>query len=173
MPPVHTTLQATKYTATALGLRMEPALELSYVYKSNTHIKTLLLHIGHTSKHMVYETRPIGILLGLHLLSSLACILTTSTVIISLDNQATIRLLHIQKAKPVQYLLDKIHNKVELLHTKQDCLQQRSEFQKAKWLNTPIKAKTRGVMDLHIHWVPGHTNFEPNEKQMKPQKGQH
>ena len=76
------------------------------------------------------------------------------TLVIGLDNQAAIKALHIQKAKPVQYLLDQIHNSVENLHTKQDCLKRKVEFQKAKWCNAPIKAKVRGVIDLHIHWVP-------------------
>ena len=134
------------------------------LYKGNKHVKTLMLHIGHISEHTVYETKLIGIILALHHLASLTCILTASTVIIGLDNQAAIRALHIQKAKPTQYLLDEIHNKVELLHTKQDHMQHKLEFWKAKWLNTPIKAKTKGVIDLHIHWVLGHTNFEPNKR---------
>ena len=134
------------------------------LYKGNIPIKTLLLHVGHISEHTGYETELIGILLALHLLLLLACLLTSFTVVIGLDNQAAIKVLHIQKAKPMQYLLDQIHNSVKNLHTKQDCLKKKAEFQKAKQCNTPIKAKVRGVIDLHIHWVPGHVDFEPNER---------
>ena len=137
------------------------------LYKGNIPIKTLLLHVGRISEHTVYETKLISILLALHLLSSLACLLTSFTAAIGLDNQAAIKALHIQKAKPTQYLLDQIHNSVENLHAKQDCLKRKAEFQKAKWHNAPIKAKVRGVIDLHIHWVPSHINFEPNERAKK------
>ena len=45
------------------------------LYKGNIPIKTLLLHVGHISKHTVYEAKLISILLALHLLLSLACLL--------------------------------------------------------------------------------------------------
>jgi ribonuclease HI len=26
------------------------------------------------------------------------------------------------------------------------------------------RGKNKGVIDLHVHWVPGHMDFEPNER---------
>ena len=54
-------------------------------------------------------------------------------------------MLHVGNISEHTVLLDEIHNKVELLHTKQDHMEHKLEFWKAKQLNTPIKAKTRGV----------------------------
>lgn len=58
-------------------------------------VKLLLLHIGHSSEHCVYESELTGIIFALHLLSTLTHHIT-STIIIGLDNQARIRSLTIK-----------------------------------------------------------------------------
>ena len=92
------------------------------------------------------------------------CKLSSSTVVIGLDNQAAIKALRNQETKSAHYLLDQIHTTAEHLQVKQDHIIHKLEFQHAKCNDRPLKARTRGVFDLNIHWVPGHNNFEPNEK---------
>ena len=92
----------------------------------------------------------IGIILMFHLLTLLTCQLTTSLVVIGLDNQVRIKSPNNQKAKPAHYLLDQNHTAAERLHAKHN--------------NQHLPARTRGVCDIQIHWVPSHTNFKPNEK---------
>ena len=105
----------------------------------------------------------IGIILAFHLLTLLACQLTTSSVVIGLDNQARIKSPNNQKAKPAHYLLDQIHMAAECLHARQDYLHHKPVFQHARCNNQHLLVKTRGVCNIQIHWVPGHTNFKPNE----------
>ena len=134
------------------------------LYKGNKAVKMLCLHVGSVTEHTVYEMELIGIILMFHLLTLLTCQLTTSSVVIGLDNQARIKSLNNQKAKPAHYWLDQIHTAADRLHAKQDCLQRKQAFQHAKCNNQHLLARTRGVCDIQIHWVPGHTNFEPNKK---------
>ena len=79
------------------------------LYNSNCIVKSLCYYLGPLTEHTVCESELIGLLLALHLLIRLTCRLL-STVIIGLDNQATICSLMNQKSKPAHYLLDKIHN---------------------------------------------------------------
>lgn len=134
------------------------------LYKGNRVVKSLLLHVGPTTEHTVYETKLIGILLALHLLTLLSCQLMSLTVIIGLDNQVAIKSLNNQNVKPAHYLLDQIHNAAKHLQSKQDHIICKADFQQAKCNNLHLKTKTRDVCDLHINWVSGHSNFEPNEK---------
>ena len=141
------------------------------LYKGARAVKTLLLHISPTTEHTVYDTELIGLLLALlHLLASLTCLLLVSTIIIGLDNQVAIKALNNQRAKPAHYLLDHIHSTAEHLQSNQDHLHCKDLFQQAKHNNKPLQAKTRGVVNLHIHWVLSHNNSEPNEKADKAAK---
>ena len=123
----------------------------------------LQYHLGPSTKHTIYEPELIGFLLAFHLLNMPMCH-STSTVIIGLDNQMVIWSLNNQRAKPAHYLLDLIHDVSEHLQSQQDHTICREVFQQAKLSNHNVRVKTRNVCDVHIHWVPGHSNFEPNEK---------
>ena len=133
------------------------------LYKGNRIIKSLRYHLGPLTEHTVYESELIGLMLALHLLIGLTCQLLF-TVIIGIDNQAAIRSLMNQKSKPAHYLLDKIHDATERLHQRQDQLQNKTTFQQARRQQQQLTAKSRNVVDLQIHWVPGHLDFSPNDK---------
>ena len=75
-----------------------------------------------------------------------------------------------QKSHPGQYILDAIHHSAERLHAKQDQLINREERQRAIDEGENWTGRKRGVIDLQIHWVPGHCNFEPNERADKEAK---
>ena len=140
------------------------------LYRDNKAVQTLLLHIGPTTKHTIYETELIGIILAFSLLTLLACQLTTSSVVIGPDNQATIKSLNNQRAKPAHFLLDQIHTAAEHLHSEQDCLHCKPVFQCANHTNQHLPVQTRGVCDIQIHWVLSHSKMK---KQTKPPNGLH
>ena len=52
----------------------------------------------------------------------------------------------------------------ERLHQCQDRIQHKDLFQQARQRNQQCTAKSKGIIDLQIHWVPGHLNFAPNNK---------
>ena len=75
-----------------------------------------------------------------------------------------IRVLDNQRTHPSQYIIDKIHQSAESHHRKQDGIINRVDRLSAiaddeEWIGRP-----QGVIDLQIHWVPGHVDFAPNEK---------
>lgn len=111
----------------------------------------------------MYKSELTGIILTLHLLTTLTCHIT-STVIVGLDNQAAIESLNNQKSRLAQYLLDQIHTVAEQLNSKQDHLTCKTKLQQARCNGLHPTIKTRGVCDLRIHWVPGQQGFLPNEK---------
>ena len=81
-----------------------------------------------------------------------------------------IRVLDNQRTHPSQYIIDKIHQFAESLHRKQDRIINRADRLSAiadgeEWVGWP-----KGVIDLQIHWVPGHIDFAPNEKADKEAK---
>ena len=69
-----------------------------------------------------------------------------------------------QKSKPAHYLLNKIHDATKWLHQQQDWLQNKTIFQQAWHQQQQLTAKSRNIVDLQIHWVPGHLNFSPDDK---------
>ena len=85
-------------------------------------------------------------------------------MIISLNNQGTIHALNNQKPKPSHYLLDHILTSFKNLHRKQDKLINTSNFHKARCHSNQLIARTKGVIDLRVQWIPGHKDFAPNEK---------
>ena len=114
---------------------------------------SLCYHLGPSNKHTVYEGELIGLFLAIHLLTSLQFQFNTYTVI-GTDNQAAIQALNNQRPHPGHYILDHIHDAVERLHRKQASLRNPGHT------NLPI----RDVIDLRIHWTPGHEKFPPNER---------
>ena len=96
--------------------------------------------------------------MGLYLLNGLSRRLTHSTVL-GMDSQAVIKALQNQCLHSGHYILDAIHHAAEHLHAKQDGLiNQQTLAEGTLW-----KGKTKGIVDLQLHWVPGHCNLEPNE----------
>ncbi|KAF5386072.1 hypothetical protein D9615_002179 [Tricholomella constricta] len=80
------------------------------------------------------------------------------------DSQATIRALRNQKPHPAHYLLDHVHTAAEKLHVKQDRIARASERRAALRRGNPWTDRSRRVIDLQIHWTPGHVDFGPNER---------
>ncbi|KAG6807924.1 hypothetical protein H0H92_005991, partial [Tricholoma furcatifolium] len=119
-----------------------------------------MLVIG-CNKHTIYEAEVVGITLALHLLTLLNRRIK-DRIAIGTDSQATIKALLNQRPHPGHHLLDQVHTMVEVLHTKQyrllrahDCRLNSGQ----QWLD-----KTCGIVDLQLHWTPGHLDFYPNER---------
>ena len=74
--------------------------------------------------------------------------------LVGTDNQASLLALNNQKPHPAHYLIDHIHDTAEKLHAKQSYL----------CAPTITQAPTCKVIDLHLHWTPGHMDFSPNER---------
>lgn len=143
------------------------------LYKGDRVHKTLRYYLGASEDHMVYEAEIVGVMLAFHLLTELA----TTTVfgnlplLIGLDNQATIQALGNQRAHPGAYLLDQVHGLAERTQSRQDTLRKaRTRRNKGQREENVRKARTRGVCDVEIRWVPGHEGFAPNEKADKEAK---
>lgn len=110
-----TTHTNTKYKVYSDGSGYKEGIGAAAVlYKGNEVVKTAKYHLGPSTHHTVYEGELVGIILALHLLTGLACRLL-NTVVIGLDNQAAIKALHNQTAKPSHYLLNYIHDATEKL----------------------------------------------------------
>ena len=101
--------------------------------------------------------------MGLHLLKGLNIKLTHPTAPGS-DSQAAIRVLNNQRSHPGQYIFDNIIQFTEGLHKKQDVLINSMERAAVLAGRNAWRSKLRGVVDLQIHWVPGHSEFALNEK---------
>ena len=119
--------------------------------------------LGTPKEHTVYEVELVGIILMLHLFIMITHQIMRLTII-GLDNQVAICTLSNQSAKPSHYLLDLIVSAAEKLQERQDKIQNTSDFQKAKCQGSPLVARMKGVVNLQIHWVPGHKDFAPNEE---------
>ncbi|KNZ73136.1 hypothetical protein J132_01048 [Termitomyces sp. J132] len=109
------------------------------------------------------KAKVVGLILGLHLLSSLGhqC---PAKAIMGTNNQASIKALLNQKPHPGHYLLDKVNDATESLHSKQDqvvraCKRCQAQQQGSKWAD-----QTHRVIDLQVHWILGHMEFHPNKR---------
>ena len=123
----------------------------------------LCYYLGTEQEHTVYEAEGVGLVMGLHLLSSLNSRFTHPTILGS-DSQVVIRALDNQQVHPSQYIIDSIHQWAENLHRKQDGIINHTDGESAiaegkEWIGWP-----KGVIDLQIHWVLGHVDFAPNKK---------
>jgi ribonuclease HI len=139
------------------------------LYINDRLARTLRFYLGSPTEHTIYEAKGVGLLMGLHLLTGLSRQLTAPTILGS-DSQAPIRALGNQSAHSGQYLLNAIHLAAERLHSKQDGLINRAERQWLLEAGKSWKGRCKGIVDLQVHWVPGHKNFEPNERANKEAK---
>jgi ribonuclease HI len=133
------------------------------LYVKECLVKVLRVHLGSASEHTVYEAEGVGLVMGLHLLNGLNRQLTQTTVM-GTDSQAVIRALGNQKLHAGQYILDAIHNAAEQLQAKQDRLINREDRAWEIENRRDWTGRKRGVISLQAHWVPGHRDFEPNER---------
>ena len=133
------------------------------LYLKNRLIKSIRFFLGSDQEHTVYEAEGVGLVMGLHLLSTLHSRFIHPTVLGS-DSQAVIRALDNQRSHPSQYIIDEIHQSAENLHRKQDGLINRAERELATLEGEDWIGRPKGVINLQVHWVPGHVGFAPNEK---------
>ena len=154
----------TKYKVYCDGSSIEGGVGAATIlYKNNRVLKTRRAYLGSAKEHTVFEAKLVGVLLALSLLYNLTCQLTT-LVIIGLDNQAVLCALNNQDTKLSHYLLDHIHTAVEKLHQKQDQAQNLADFCNTWQAGNHLIAKTCGIVNIRLQWVPGHIDFAPNEK---------
>lgn len=125
--------------------------------------KTLHFHLGSEDRHTVYEAESVGLLMGLHLLKNVGAQMR-DTVLLGSDSQALSRALENQSSHPGQYLIDEIHTYAEQLQAKQDGLLNVAEKRSSLLRGEIWKGRIRDVIDLQLHWVPAHADFEPNER---------
>jgi ribonuclease HI len=133
------------------------------LYTGNQLTKTLHFHLGSEDKHTVYEAESVGLLMGIHLLKGLNVQMRRSVALGS-DSQALNRALSNQNSHPGQYLIDEIHNSAEQLHSHQDSLFNADEKRAARRAGKTWKGRTHNVINLQLHWIPSHSDFEPNER---------
>jgi len=118
---------------------------------NKTEKHSLYYYLSPLSDHIVYKGEIVGLILALHLLKSIHFQLLSYTII-GTDNQAVIKALSNQTSHPAHYLLDQVHDMAEQLQTAQYQL-----------TNTITRhPPTKNVIDLQIHWTPGHSSFPPN-----------
>lgn len=115
------------------------------------------------SEHTVYEGEIVGLTLALHLLTKLGSQFH-APIIVGTDSQAVIKALNNQRPHPAHYLLDEVHNAAEKLHARQHKLRNAAAYKEARHNGETWSDRTRNVIDLQIHWTPGHVGFEPNER---------
>ncbi|KNZ79466.1 hypothetical protein J132_09617, partial [Termitomyces sp. J132] len=142
------------------GSGAEGSIKASAVmFISNKEVSSLKYHLSLAAEHTVYEAKIVRLMLGLHLLTSLACHLHDYTIIGS-NSQATIQALKNQCPHPTHYLLDIVHSMAKNLHQKQDHLLGCTSRQRGQGQVAPC---SQGVVSVHIHWSPSHSSFAPNK----------
>ena len=124
------------------------------LYINDRLARVLRLYLGTTQEHTIYEAEGVGLIMGLHLLNGLSCCLTHLTVL-GTDSQAVIKALKNQRSHSGHYILNAIHHATERLHVKQDGLINNVERQQTLAEGSLWKGKTKGIIDLQLHWVPG------------------
>jgi ribonuclease HI len=145
------------------GSSFEGGIGAAALLYINDHLaRVLWVYLGTTQKHTVYEAEGVSIIMGLHLLNGLSHRLTHPTVL-GTDSQAVAKALKNQCSQPGHCLLDAIHHAAECLHAKQDGLINSDERRQALAEGSHWKSNTKGVINLQLHWVLGHCDFEPNE----------
>jgi ribonuclease HI len=133
------------------------------LFVNNQVTKTLHYHLGSDTKHTVYEAEGVVVAMALHLLKLRNRQLTHPTSICS-DSQALLLALNNQHPHAGHYILDKIHDFTEDLHAKQDGLFNRTERCEAITNGLAWEGRKSGVIDLQLHWVPGHSDYARNER---------
>jgi len=122
------------------------------MYINKTEKCSLHYYLGPLSDHTVYEGEIVGLIIALHLLKSIHFQLSSYTII-GTDNQAAIKALSNQTPHPAHHLLDQVHNAAEQLHT--------AQYQLTNTITRHLP--TKNVIDLQIHWTPGHSSFPSNK----------
>jgi ribonuclease HI len=136
---------------------------LAVLFINNRVAKVLHFHLGSEKEHTVYEAKGVGIAMALYMLKTSNRQLSRPLSICS-DSQALLKALCNQRPHRGHYILDKIHDLAEELHAKQDGLLNGDEHRLALAEGQVWKGGTNGVIDLQMHWVPGHCGNERNEK---------
>ena len=132
------------------------------LYINDCLARSLRFYLGTAQEHTIYEAEGVGLLLGLHLLHGLTR-QPTHSIVLDTDSQAVIKALNNQYFHSGHYLLDAIHLAAEQLHAKQDGIINCEECIQTIGAGDQWKGDSRGVIDLQIHWVPGHCDFAPNK----------
>jgi ribonuclease HI len=146
------------------GLGFEGGIGASaLLYINEQLVKVRCAYLGSSLEHTVYEAEGVGLIMGLHLLNGLSRQLTQNTVL-GTDSQAVIKALGNQKSHTGQYILDAIHTSAEKLNAKQDQLINRIDRNQVLKAGNDWVGRKCGVIDLQIHWVPGHQDFKPNKR---------
>ena len=133
------------------------------LYLKDRLIKMLRFYLGTGHEHTVYEAEGVGLVMGLHLLSTLHSRFTHPTILGS-DSQAAIRALDNQRPHPSHYIIDSIHKAAEDLHRKQVGLINRMEREATIAAGDDWIGRKKCVINLQIHWVPGHVDFPPQRE---------
>jgi len=142
------------------GSRYKGGIGASTVLYINSMEKcSLQYHLDPDTEHTVYEAEITGLLLALHLLSSLRSS-PHSPVVIGSDSQATIHVLMNQRPHPAHHLLDHVHTSAEHLHATHYKLRHPSTPLSAKQLHADYQCD---ILDLQIHWTSGHVDFPSNK----------
>ena len=154
------------------GSGFEGGIRASAVLFINNHIaKVLHYHLGSEKEHTVYEAEGVGIAMALYMLKTRNRQLSRPLSICS-DSQALLKALGNQRPHVGHYILNKIHDLAEQLHAKKDGLLNGDEHCIALAEGRVWKGNTNRVIDLQMHWVPGHCGNDKTRKQMKKQRRQ-
>ena len=128
---------------------------------STTMVKTLHYYLGTEFEYTVYEAEGVGLLMGLHLLKNLNIKLTHS-MILGADSQAVLRMLDNQRSRAIySWLYSQCGRNPS---QKQDRLINQVEWEEAIAEGGSWKGRTNSIIDLQVHWVPGHINFAQNKR---------
>ena len=109
------------------------------LFRDGLEVRAIHYQLGPLTQHMTYEAEVIGVLLVLELLRQERRVHTAS---IKLDNQVVIQALGVCSAKPVQSLLNMVHDACE------------------EW----TAGDRRGRRRLGISWISGHDGVKGNER---------
>ena len=108
------------------------------LFKGGSIMGTLRYHLGSLEQHTTFETKLVGILLGLWLVGREP---DADSASLKADSQAAIQALHTHKLGPGSYLLDEIHE-----------------------LSTSLCEQSLSSLQLKISWISGHDGVTGNDR---------
>jgi ribonuclease HI len=103
-------------------------------------LRMLHMHLGPESKHTVHEAELVGMLLGMHLISTENH--SNIAFALGVDNQAAIKAFHTNHRNPGQHIAREIQRVAEKVQ----------------------KRRNKAKYSLTIRWMVGHEGIEGNEK---------
>ena len=112
------------------------------IFRNGQKVESIHYLLGPLMHHTTYEAEVVGVLLALELIHREH---SASSATIRLDNQAVIQALGGRHAKPVQALLNLVHEGSN------------------DWLTSDGNSDSPGQRQLGIHWVSGHDGVHGNE----------